>query len=124
MQEDENKVDDMKGDVEEIRSWHADDTTNEHELKTLFSLSHNAWSSSPHEKNSRCEVWFSHTRRLQWISSAVNESNCNKKTDCNLKVALNAAGCPVLCSSFVVDSLTSFVSITQENEYLSYFGEV
>ena len=60
VQEDENKVDDMKGDVEEIRSWHADDTTNEHELKTL-SLSHNAWSSSPHEKNSRCEVWFSHT---------------------------------------------------------------
>ena len=36
MQEDENKVDDMKGDVEEIRSRHADDMTNEHERKTTF----------------------------------------------------------------------------------------
>ena len=50
VQEDENKVDEMKRDVEEIRSRHADDMTNEHERKTLFSLSHYAWSSSPHEK--------------------------------------------------------------------------
>ena len=38
VQEDENKVDQKKGDVEEIRSRHADDTTKEHENKTPFFL--------------------------------------------------------------------------------------
>ena len=38
VQEDENKVDQKKGDIEEIRSRHADDTTNEHENKTPFFL--------------------------------------------------------------------------------------
>ena len=62
MQEEENKVDQKKGDVEEIRSWHADDMTNENmNTKHLCSLSHCAWSSFPHEKNSRCEVWCSHS---------------------------------------------------------------
>ena len=119
MQEDENKVDQEKGDVEEIRSRHADDMTNENmNTKHLCSLSHCAWSSFPHEKNSRCEVWCSHlpSVTVDLIDCERNATATSQKTDCNLYMALNATSFPVLCSSFVVDSLTSFVSITLENE--------